>query len=91
MVLQPRFIPRLALTVDYWNIELKDAIQGFGADAILNTCVAHSTATSMSPACALIHRDPAGSLWLTPDGFVDRHSDNTATIKTDGFDFNASY
>ena len=35
-MLQPSFLPRLALTVDYWNIKLKNAIQGFGADAILN-------------------------------------------------------
>ena len=33
------FIPRLALTVDWWNIKVEDAIQGFGADAILNACV----------------------------------------------------
>ena len=35
VVLQPRFIPRFAFTVDYWNIKLKKAIQGFGADTIL--------------------------------------------------------
>ena len=30
VVFQPRFIPRFAFTIDYWNIDLKDAIQGFG-------------------------------------------------------------
>ena len=40
VVLQPRFIPRFAPTVDCWDIKLKDAIQGFGADAILADCVA---------------------------------------------------
>ena len=70
VVLQPRFIPRLALTVDWWNIKLKNAIQGFGADAILTACVNQSTATFTSPACDLVHRDPAGSIWLTPGGYV---------------------
>jgi iron complex outermembrane receptor protein len=91
VVLQPRFIPRLALTVDYWNIDLKNAIQGFGADAILTNCVNHSTATEVAASCALIHRDPAGSLWLTPNGFVEDLPTNSGEIKTDGWDFSGSY
>ena len=43
VVLQPRFIPRLAITVDWYDIKIKNAIQGFGADAILNNCVNNST------------------------------------------------
>jgi outer membrane receptor protein involved in Fe transport len=34
VVLQPGFLPRFALTVDWFSIEVKNAIQGFGADAI---------------------------------------------------------
>ena len=56
VVIQPRFIPRFAMTVDYWNIKLEDAIQGFGADAILTDCVDSSTATFTSPRLRL---DPA--------------------------------
>jgi outer membrane receptor protein involved in Fe transport len=91
VVLQPRFIPRLALTVDYWNIDLKNAIQGFGADAIISNCVNHSTATAIAPSCALIHRDPSGSLWLTSGGFVNDLPSNSGRIRTDGWDVNASY
>jgi outer membrane receptor protein involved in Fe transport len=91
VVLQPRFFPRFAFTVDYWNIDLKNAIQGFGADAIINTCVANTTATSVSPACALVHRNAAGSIWLTSDGYVIDTPNNQGRIKTDGFDFNMSY
>jgi outer membrane receptor protein involved in Fe transport len=91
VVLQPRFIPRFALTVDYWNIDLKNAIQGFGADAIISNCIAHTTATSVAPSCALIHRNPAGSLWLSPQGFIDDTPSNSARIKTDGIDVNSSY
>ncbi|HEY0628433.1 MAG TPA: TonB-dependent receptor [Sphingomicrobium sp.] len=91
VVLQPGFLPRFALTVDYWNIQVKDAIQGFGSDAILNACVSQSTATFESPACDLINRDPAGSLWLTPGGFVRNLPNNEGRVKTDGFDINSSY
>jgi iron complex outermembrane receptor protein len=91
VVLQPTFLPRFALTIDWWDIKLKDAIQGLGADAILNTCVAQSTATFTSPACDLVNRDPAGSIWLTSGGFVTDTPLNTAKMNNRGFDFNASY
>jgi outer membrane receptor protein involved in Fe transport len=91
VVLQPRMIPRFALTVDYWNIDLKNAIQGYGADAIINNCINHSTATAAAPSCALVHRDPGGSLWLTSGGFITDLPNNVGRIKTDGWDFNASY
>jgi outer membrane receptor protein involved in Fe transport len=92
VVLQPRFIPRFALTVDYWNIGLTGAIQGFGADTVLADCIANTTsAATPAPSCALIHRDAGGSLWLTPTGYVVDTPTNVGRIKTDGFDFNASY
>ncbi len=91
VVLQPRFLPRFAFTVDYWNIEVDKAIQGFGADTILADCVANTTATTVAPSCDLINRDPAGSIWLTSQGYVIDLLSNSGRIKTDGFDFNGSY
>jgi outer membrane receptor protein involved in Fe transport len=91
-VVQPRFIPRLAFTADYWNIKVDDAIQGFGADTILADCVANTTdPANPAPSCALVHRDAGGSLWLTPQGFVADLPSNSGKIKTDGFDFTAAY
>jgi outer membrane receptor protein involved in Fe transport len=84
-------VPRLAVTVDYFNINLKDAIQGFGADAVLAACNSQSTATFVSPACALINRDASGSLWLTTAGFVTDIPTNTSEIDTSGIDLNVSY
>jgi Outer membrane receptor proteins, mostly Fe transport len=91
VVLQPRMIPRLALTVDYFDIALKGAIQGFGADAIITNCVNHTTATVVAPSCALIHRDVSGSLWLTSGGFINDVPSNAGEIKTNGIDVNGSY
>jgi outer membrane receptor protein involved in Fe transport len=91
VVFQPSFVPRLAVTVDYFDINLKDAIQGLGADAILAACNSQTTATTVSPACALINRDASGSIWLTNDGFVSDLPLNTSEIDTSGIDVNVSY
>ena len=91
MILEPSFLPRFALTIDYWTIKVEDAIQGFGADTILQDCIDNSTATTTAPSCALIHRNAAGSLWLSPDGFVIDTPTNVGGIKTSGFDFNSTY
>jgi outer membrane receptor protein involved in Fe transport len=91
VVLQPRFLPRFAATLDYWNIDLKNAVQGFGADAILADCVAKSTSGAPAPSCSLIHRNPGGSLWLSLQGYVEDLPHNVGGMKTDGFDFTTSY
>ena len=91
VVLQPRFIPRLALTVDWYNIEVKNAIQPFGADAILANCVNQTTATSVAPSCALINRAPGGSLWLSALGYVTDLPHNVGSVETRGIDANLSY
>ena len=88
VVFQPSFLPRFALTIDYYDIKVKKAIQGFGADAILAACT-----NDVNPlACGLIHRNPAsGSLWLTPDGFVTDLQQNIGFIHTKGIDVGANY
>jgi iron complex outermembrane recepter protein len=88
VVIQPSFLPRFALTVDYYDIKVEDAIQGFGSDAIINFC----TATADPTACALIQRNPvSGSLWLTNDGFIRNLSQNIGSVQTKGIDIGASY
>jgi outer membrane receptor protein involved in Fe transport len=92
VVFQPRFLPRFALTVDWFSIEVKNAIQGFGADAIIQACTSQTTdSANPAPACALIHRDAADSIWLTSGGFVDDTPNNEGKVKTSGFDINTSY
>jgi len=88
IVLEPRFLPRFNLTVDYYDIKVKGAIQGFGADAIVTTC----TATANPLACDLIHRNPvSGSLWLTPDGYIQDLAQNIGSVHTKGIDVSANY
>ncbi|RJF93358.1 TonB-dependent receptor [Sphingomonas cavernae] len=91
VVLQPSFLPRFALTVDYFDIKVDNAIRAFGQDAVLNDCVDNSTATSTAPSCDLVNRDAAGSLWLTPGGFVTDLPNNVGTLQTKGIEVNGSY
>jgi outer membrane receptor protein involved in Fe transport len=96
VVLQPRFLPRFALTVDWYDIKIKDAIHSFGADAILADCVDNSTATAIAPTCRLVRRDPGGSIWLIPGsqvgaGYVDDTPQNVGLLQTRGIEANATY
>ncbi len=96
VVLQPGFLPRFALTVDYYNIRVKNAIRSFGADAVLLDCVANSTSASPAPSCALVHRDAGGSIWLIPGsqagaGFVFDLPQNVGALQTSGIEVNSSY
>lgn len=87
VVITPSFVPRLAVSVDYYDIKVNKAVQAFGADATLTAC----TNTLNALACSLIHRNAAGSLWLTSDGYVTDLNQNIGSVRTKGIDVNASY
>ena len=93
VVLQPRFIPRLAITADWYDIKVKNAIRSFGADAILANCYSNTTlaAAQAAASCALIHRAPGGSLWLSALGFVTDLPHNVGSVETKGIDGNIAY
>lgn len=91
LVLQPTFLPGFSATVDWFDIKIKDAISPPAQDAILKDCVLNSTASTPAFSCSLINRDPAGSLWLTPGGFVDNIPNNLGTAHTRGIEFSTNY
>lgn len=87
-VFTPTFLPGLALSVDYFNIKVTGAIQGIGADTILQNC----NRTTADPFfCALVQRDASGSLWRSSGGYVTDLSQNIGVLKTAGIDVNGSY
>lgn len=86
-VVQPRFIPGFVASVDYFDINLKGAIQGYGADTIVAQC----TNTADPYFCGLVHRDASGSLWRTSDGYVVDLATNVGGVKTRGLDITAAY
>lgn len=90
-VLRPSDIPGLAMTFDYYDIKIENAIRSYGQDAILSDCVDNATATFTPVSCGLVNRDAAGSLWLTPGGYVTDLPGNVGSQRTKGFEGTISY
>lgn len=88
VVIQPRFLPRFALTVDFFDITVNRAITTIGADTILAACGDTNPAQAF---CDLINRDGSGSLWLSNAGFVTDLTQNIGGLSTRGVDVNASF
>ena len=87
LVVQPRFLPGFAATVDYFDIEIDDTIQAIGQDTIIQTCID----TGNPVFCSLINRDATGSLWRTSNGFVEDLDQNIGGVSTRGIDVGVSY
>ncbi|WNO54676.1 TonB-dependent receptor domain-containing protein [Stakelama saccharophila] len=90
VVIEPSFIEALngfSLTVDYFNIKVKNLVSQIGQDTILNQC----TNDPNSPFCDLINRDSTGSLWRSPNGYVTDLTQNIGSLKTAGVDVGANY
>ncbi|WRH76722.1 MAG: TonB-dependent receptor [Sphingobium sp.] len=79
----------ISLSVDYYDIKVKNAVGTIGAQVILNQCIA----TADPFFCSKINRSTvagaAGSLWLDESGFVDDRTTNTGSVATSGIDINA--
>src|SRR6185436_17479296 len=86
IVFTPRFAPGLSVSVDYFDIEVTHLISTFGAANSLDACYGFHDAA----ACARIHRNANGQLWLG-DGFVDDLNRNIGGLETSGVDLNMNY
>ena len=88
LVLTPRVVPNLSISVDYFNIKIKQVIGPIGGDVILNNCL---NGVNTATFCPLVHRDQFGTLWLTPNGFITDLNQNLGGLSTKGIDVKASY
>lgn len=88
VVLTPRFLPGFSASVDYFNISIEGAIQGIGADTILEQC---DLDTADPFFCGLVVRDGSGSLWRSSNGYVTDLSQNIGRLKTSGVDVQFGY
>lgn len=83
-VVTPRFAPGLSISVDYYRIRLKDAVNLFTANTIIESCYDLEQPNDF---CNLFTRDAA-------TGFVDsfqEYSVNVSKYETEGFDIVAQY
>jgi outer membrane receptor protein involved in Fe transport len=91
-VLNPRsidFLRNFALTVDYFNIEIEDAITAIPRQFILEQCFNEGN----QDFCQFITRRPAQEGANSPGSldFVNATSNNSGGLKTTGIDVTASY
>ena len=87
VVLEPAIVPGLTATVDWWDIDLEGAISFVDGDTIIDNC-----ALLGDPAfCDRIHRDSNGSLWITPQGFIDTRLFNLGSFHVRGIDVGVNY
>jgi len=90
VVLNPRFLSRLQVSADYYQIKIHDAIGATGAGTILTNCLGTGVADLSSPYCPLVTfagNDPVNGAVLS----VVSQNANFAEFKTRGWDFAASY
>ncbi len=84
LVLQPRVVPGLTLTADYYSIEIRDAIAAVTAQNIVNSC--YDLSTFPNQFCSLFDRRADGGFQTLRQVQV-----NFGRIETAGVDLAAAY
>jgi iron complex outermembrane receptor protein len=84
LVYSPDFVEGLSLTVDYWDIQLENAISTIGEQLILDKCASDGLY------CDLITRYTTGPL-AGNSSDIDNRNVNVGAISSKGYDFNAQY
>ncbi|MDO6693647.1 TonB-dependent receptor [Aliiglaciecola sp. 3_MG-2023] len=84
VVFTPEAIDNLSITVDYWDIEIKDAISSFSAQATINGCVDASSLNN--PLCSVVTRDASGNIATVSNQLI-----NIASFEASGVDVEANY
>lgn len=85
-IIRPRFIPRLNITVDYFNISIDDTISTIGTGTVFDLCFNRNQAEF----CQLIRRNSAGI--ISGEQFsVQTLSRNIANLEVSGVDLQVDY
>lgn len=85
IVLRPRFVPNFSLSIDWYDIELTNAISTATAEEAAQICV--DSPSIDNEFCSLITRE-AGTGRIV--GFLQSPL-NVANFRTEGYDFTANY
>ncbi len=85
-VLTPRFVPGLSVSVDYYNIKIRDAVGQIQPIDALTSCYI-TDPTPGNPLCAAVTRNPTTG--FLQDAFVDDR--NLASINQAGVDIDVNY
>ena len=86
LVLTPESIEGLSVSLDYYDIQIDDAIANTDRTIILNRC--YSVTSGFDPECGgLVERDGVAGAALA----VNSSTNNENTIETSGFDLEVAY
>jgi iron complex outermembrane receptor protein len=87
-VFVPEMVPGLNFSIDYWSVEVQDAIDIIGPQTVVTECAL----TGSASLCSLITRHPTnGNLWVNPDHRVQATNVNIGFFEASGIDFQAGY
>ena len=87
VVIEPSFLKRLSLSVDYFNIKVRDYISSIPAPLAISQCIE----TGNPLFCGLFRRDPRSGVLFGDQGYIVATTQNTGSLKTSGIDVGASY
>jgi iron complex outermembrane recepter protein len=79
-------IPGLSFSIDYWNIEIEDAISTVDPEFIIRQCAVTNDPTL----CGAINRGPNGNLWIN-QASVQSTDVNIGFFDVAGIDFVGNY
>jgi len=95
MVFQPEFLPKFSMSIDYYNIRVKDVIATATPGDVMYACFGNiSAASATDPACTGIHRNPiTGGLDGDPatTSGLPLPTTNLGELFTDGVDLLMNY
>ncbi|MBY0583681.1 MAG: TonB-dependent receptor, partial [Sphingomonas sp.] len=91
LVLEPRWIPGLTASVDYYDINVKDVITSPSAQAIVNAC--YDSPTTVNQFCSLFQRSGAAATdpYRIVEGSLLSIPLNYAGLRTRGIDAELNY
>jgi iron complex outermembrane receptor protein len=100
LVLTPRWVEGLSVTMDYFRIDIENVIGAAGVDIVIGECYASLNFTS--PLCALLEgptlvgetpslQAPARRNVLNQLSGINLRNENLAAFETRGIDFGAEY
>ena len=95
LVITPSILPTFNMTLDYFDIKIRDVITSYGANFIVNQCIRSENNSfcdsTQQGQFVGVHRDDAGSIWFSPNGYVGDPLLNLGYQRTRGTDVSANY
>jgi iron complex outermembrane recepter protein len=95
LVFTPTFLPSLSATVDYTDIKVTNLLSSYGPNFIQSQCINTGSpfwcSSNPAPYMPGIHRNPAGSLWSSPSGYVIDPLVNTGGVENKSIDVGVGY